>query len=42
MRYGERFHEPEASEMSRNISRKTSVNSDLSCTDGKYTRTVER
>ena len=35
MRYGERFHEPKASEMSHSISRKTSVISDLSCTDGK-------
>ena len=35
MRYGEIFHESKASEMSRNISRKMSVISDLWYTDGK-------
>ena len=42
MRYSKIFHEPKTSEMSRNISRETSVIRGLSCTDGKYARVVER
>ena len=41
MRYGEIFHEPKASEMSRSISSETSLISDLSYTDGKCTCAVE-
>ena len=41
VRYGEVFHETKANEMSRNISRETSVISDLSYTDGKCARAVE-
>ena len=37
MRYGKIFHEPKASEMSRNISSEMSIISDLSYTDGKFT-----
>ena len=36
------LHKPKASEMSRNISRETSLISDLSYTDGKCARAVER
>ena len=39
MRYGEVFHEPKASEMSRNISREMSVISDL--LTGNCSRAVE-
>ena len=41
MRYGEIIHKLKATEMSRNISRKRSVTSDLSYIDGKCVHAVE-
>ena len=42
VRYGDIFHKPKANETSRNISRETSMISDLSYTDRKYACAVER